>query len=75
MDDYPWISGNYLGRKDGQLFFDLVPDPEDPWVKPEPLPQARLVEVLDEVCSRSDVGDRKLSPSLKWIQRFLVRDK
>lgn len=51
MKDYAFIARNYLGRKNGRLFLDPLPDPDEPWtVQPRPTPAA-IVEATVQVLS------------------------
>ncbi|MDP2901793.1 MAG: hypothetical protein Q8N96_01595 [Methylovulum sp.] len=35
MADYEYIAREYLGREDGKLFYDPLPDPDTPWHAPK----------------------------------------
>lgn len=45
MDDYAYIAREYMGRTDGRLFFEPLPDPDEPWEKPR---YPNRVEVVEE---------------------------
>lgn len=42
--DYEYIAREYLGRKDGRLFYDPLPDLGEPWRPLNPLTQKEIVE-------------------------------
>jgi len=42
--DYEYIAREYMGREDGRLFYDPLPDPNEPWQPPDPLTQQEIVE-------------------------------
>ena len=44
MDDYALIAREFMGRKDGRLFFDPLPDPNEPWEAPRYPDGIQLVE-------------------------------
>jgi len=46
LEDYAWIARNYLGRNDGRLFLEPLPDPDQPWAAPEPLSPRELIEAV-----------------------------
>lgn len=51
MQDYAYIARKYLGREDGRLFLEPLPDPDEPWtVRPRPTPAA-IVEATVQVLS------------------------
>lgn len=51
MQDYAHIARKYLGRKDGRLFLDPLPDPDEPWT-PQPRPTlSAVVEATVQVLS------------------------
>lgn len=52
LDDYAYIAKKYLGRKDGKLFTEPLPDPDEPWKAPV---MPNMVEVVTHVvnyCAR-----------------------
>ncbi|MTW22674.1 hypothetical protein [Allochromatium palmeri] len=42
--DYEYIAREYMGREDGQLFYDPLPDLNEPWEPPKPLTPCEIVE-------------------------------
>lgn len=46
LADYAWIARRFLGRGDGRLFLEPLPDPEAPWSAPEPLAMRELIEAI-----------------------------
>lgn len=42
--DYEYIAREYMGREDGRLFYDPLPDPDEPWQPPSLMPQQKIVE-------------------------------
>lgn len=42
--DYEYIAREYLGRPDGRLFYDPLPDPHEPWEPIKPLAPWQIVE-------------------------------
>lgn len=44
MADYEYIAREYLGRSDGMLFYEPLPDPAEPWKKPPAPDPVKLVE-------------------------------
>jgi hypothetical protein len=42
--DYAYIAKEYLGREDGRLFYDPLPDPDEPWEPLKPLAPPQIVE-------------------------------
>ncbi|MBK1723533.1 hypothetical protein CKO23_14965 [Thiocystis violacea] len=42
--DYAYIAREYMGREDGRLFYDPLPDPDEPWEPPKPLAPGQIVE-------------------------------
>lgn len=42
--DYEYIAREYMGREDGRLFYDPLPDPNEPWEPPKPLTPREIVE-------------------------------
>ncbi|WP_295399093.1 hypothetical protein [uncultured Thiocystis sp.] len=42
--DYEYIAREYLGRDDGRLFYDPLPDPNEPWEAPQRLAPQQIVE-------------------------------
>ena len=49
LEDYAWIARNYLGRADGRLFLEPLPDPAADWSPPEPLSPRELIEAVAAV--------------------------
>lgn len=45
-DDYSYIAREYLGRDDGKLFYDPLPDPSVPWKKSRMLKLDTVVETV-----------------------------
>ncbi len=37
FEEYQYLARDYLGREDGQLFYDPLPDINEPWTDPVPL--------------------------------------
>ena len=46
LADYAWIARRFLGREDGRLFLEPLPDPSAPWTPPEPLSMRELIEAI-----------------------------
>lgn len=46
LADYAWIARRFLGREDGRLFLEPLPDPAAPWSPPEPLAMRELIEAI-----------------------------
>lgn len=42
--DYEYIAREYMGRQNGQLFYDLLPDPNEVWAPPGRLTLGAIVE-------------------------------
>lgn len=42
--DYAYIAREYLGREDGRLFLDPLPDPKEPWLAPKQPSRVSIVE-------------------------------
>ena len=51
MQDYQYIAREYLGRTDGQLFYDPLPDPNEPWLPPKQPTMVNLVEQVVQTMS------------------------
>lgn len=49
MDDYRYIARTYLGRNDGELFLEPLPDPAQPWTPPPPASHKEIIEALAAV--------------------------
>ncbi len=45
LADYEYIAKNYLGRENGQLFYDPLPDPKEPWEAPQ---RPNVVAIVEE---------------------------
>jgi hypothetical protein len=50
-EDYEYIAKEYLDRKDGQLFYDPLPDPNEPWRAPKKPTIASIVEATVQAMS------------------------
>lgn len=46
QDDYEYIAKEYLGREDGRLFYDELPDPGMPWLKPKQPKPSEVIEMM-----------------------------
>lgn len=46
LETYAWIARTFLGREDGRLFYEPLPDPDAAWSPPAPLSREELVEAL-----------------------------
>lgn len=46
MADYEYIAREYLGRKDGKLFYDPLPDPNATWNAPK---HPTLLEIVEQI--------------------------
>jgi hypothetical protein len=59
MQDYAYIARKYLGRKDGRMFLEPLPDPDEPWIaRPRPTPSAIVeatVQALTDAKSDKNV--------------------
>jgi hypothetical protein len=44
LPDYEYIAKEYLGRTDGKLFYDTMPNENDPWISPNHPTWANVVE-------------------------------
>ena len=53
-EDYAWIARRFLGREDGRLFLEPLPDPAAPWSAPEPLQMRELIEAVAGVRNARD---------------------
>ncbi len=56
MPDYEYIAREYLGREDGRLFYDPLPDPKRPWSPPAHPSWANVVE--HTVKAMADLGKK-----------------
>jgi hypothetical protein len=52
--DYEYIARTFLGRPDGRLFEDPLPDPAEPWTPPTQPSAMWLVERMGEFLSDAD---------------------
>lgn len=59
--DYEYIAREYLGRTDGRLFYEPIPDPDMPWQKVKPPRPEEIVESVVAV-----MGER-------WSARRMVK--
>lgn len=46
LGDYEYIARRYLGRDDGVLFHEPIPEPDEPWEAPGQPSRARLVTLI-----------------------------
>lgn len=44
--DYEYIAKEYLGRADGRLFYDELPNPGMPWLKPKQPKPSEVIEMM-----------------------------
>lgn len=51
QDDYEYIAREYLGREDGVLFYDPLPDTSVPWKKIKQPSPAEIVELVISIMS------------------------
>ncbi len=49
LEDYAHIARTYLGRPDGVLFREALPDPSAPWTPPPPASSQEIIEALAAV--------------------------
>ena len=49
LEDYAHIARTYLGRSDGVLFREALPDPSVPWTPPPPASSQEIIEALAAV--------------------------
>ncbi len=49
LDDYAYIARTYMGRADGELFREPLPDPSAPWTAPPPASHRDIIEALAAV--------------------------
>ena len=59
MQDYEYIAKEYLGREDGRLFYDSLPDPEEAWSKPR---YPTLIDIVESTVQAMQQIDTKPRP-------------
>lgn len=69
-DDYEYIAREYLGREDGRLFYDPLPDTNESWQPPVPLSQQELVE--ETVAALLGTGNeaKRSFPFGAWLKKI-----
>ena len=46
LDDYRYIARTYLGRADGALFLEPLPDPDAAWTRPPLASSREIIEAI-----------------------------
>lgn len=52
--DYEYIAREYLGREDGRLFYDPLPDQDTPWKAPK---HPTFIEVIEQTIQNLDLSN------------------
>lgn len=57
LPDYEYIAKNYLGRKNGKIFHDPLPDPDEAWQAPRQANLANIVEQTVAAMTALNLGE------------------